>query len=325
MSTKSQLGLKAETTYGTPVTVDRFFYLLSESITEDVRRDEADEFRPSGFGMLAANTEGWIGGHSGPVSIHPRSKGFGLLLQFLLGSIASAGPGSDSEYTYTGTPGSLVGDALTMQVNRPFHPSGTNQAHTFAGCKITGWTFSIEPNGYLTLEMQIDARAKSTATALASASFPAGAELFHWSRFALTYASGTALPVERFELSANLNLATDDRKMNNTTLKEEPTQEGWYDLSWSAVINHSALTWHDIVNSTSDQYSDLVATVTAPTAIGGTTFPHLEFTLPAARFDEPSPTMTDKRGLRQTIGGPVHEDGSNDLITIEYVTADTTA
>jgi hypothetical protein len=159
-----QLGVKSEVTYNTPLVVDRFYEFDSESIADDFRRTEGDPLRVGGEGVIRSDrSTPYYGGASGTVSMAVLTKSFGWWLTHMLGTETTTGPVETTVYTHTGTLGSLQGDSFTMQVNRPFNPTGTNQAFTYSGGKITEWTLSNNAEENLMLEATATSRRRPRA------------------------------------------------------------------------------------------------------------------------------------------------------------------
>ena len=73
----AQFGLKAETVYGTPVTVDRFLEFLNESLVDDV--EPVDVFS-LGMGRVQRSSHivHVVTGASGSVELIVLNKGFGV-------------------------------------------------------------------------------------------------------------------------------------------------------------------------------------------------------------------------------------------------------
>ena len=69
------LGVKDESTYGTPLTVDRFFELNSESIEPQIWRYESQAMRSGLRVGLATKSEPALLGAAGPVSLDVNTKG----------------------------------------------------------------------------------------------------------------------------------------------------------------------------------------------------------------------------------------------------------
>ena len=122
--------------------VTRFFEYESESIEEEEGRTEGDPLRVGSHHIRSDRFTPYFSGASGSVEMAVMSKGFGFWLKHMLGQSATTGPAETTVYTHTGSEAELLGDSFTLQVNRPFHPAGTNQAFTYRGGKVTEWTLS---------------------------------------------------------------------------------------------------------------------------------------------------------------------------------------
>lgn len=319
------LGVKDESTYGTPVTVDRFFELNSESIEPEVWRYESSAMRSGLRVGLATKSEPALLGASGPVAMDVPTKGFGWWLKQMLGTTAT-GSVSDSNYTHTGTIGSLYGDFFTMQLHRAFNPSGTMQQFTYHGGKVAGWTLGCDLEGVLVADFDLDFEDVDTSTALASASYPTDTRVFSWAGGAMTI-DGSSKEFYDFQVSCNNGLKLDRRYQRSSPLKKEPIEEGMREIDWSARIDFTDLTEYNrlVSNTRADIFEQIIATYTGPIAHGGTTLPQLQITMPAARFDTGFPTASGPDGITVQIGGKVKWDGTNSPVTITYRTTDATA
>ena len=321
----SQLGAKKETTYGTAVTVDRFFEFTSEKILLDTGRAESEGLRS---GQRVARTDRFVPyvlGASGPISLEPASKGFGFWLEHMLGTVATAGP-TDSAYTHTGTVGDLWGDSFTMQVNRPLGPSGsTNQAFTWEGGKVTKWTLSCEKEGLLQFEADLIFEDEQTATALASASYPTATEPMSWARADCTI-GGTGVPVTKWSVSCDNALKTDRHFLQGSTRRAQSAEEKMREITFSAECDWTDLTQYNRfkAETAAGTLALVVVTAKSPTLIGATTYPGVTITLPAVRFDEPGPSVDGPGLMMQTVGGKVLSNGTDQPISVAYTTLDTT-
>lgn len=151
----TQLGVVDESTYGTPVVVSRFFEYNSEDISPDQGRTESAGLRVGNRTRRADRYEPFRRGAAGSLMFDVPTKGFGFWLKHMLGTVAS-GTIVDSNYTHTGTEGSLLGKFFTTQLNRPFNPSGTAQAFTYHGGKVADWELSCDLDGVLVASLGCD-------------------------------------------------------------------------------------------------------------------------------------------------------------------------
>lgn len=147
----AQIGYALETTVGTPVTVTAFVPLLSESFAQDRMRLESSGII-AGRRVLTSNQ--WNGGNvsvSGSVQHELYNRGLGKLFTAMFGDVTTTGAGP---YTHTFTPGSLVGDALTVQVGRPA-TNGTVYPFTYAGMKVASWEIACAAGEIATVGLDL--------------------------------------------------------------------------------------------------------------------------------------------------------------------------
>jgi hypothetical protein len=320
----TQVGVKAEGTYGTPVTVDRFFEFDDESVSLDVGRIEGKAQRS---GTRVQRSDRFVvdrKGAGGSLVVPVMSKGWGFWLDKMLGTVATTGP-TDSKSTHTGTIGTLLGKFFTYQVARPFNPSGTAQAFTYHGGKVTKWELSNTVEGLLMSKFDLDFEDEDTSTGLATASYPTAMEHLSFAGGVVTI-GGSSVDVTDAKVSCDLKLKTNRRFLRGSTLKKEPVETGWRELAWELEAEFTDLTQHNryVSATASGALAAIVLTWTAPTLIGAASFPTLVVTIPAARFDKPAPTVSGTDPLMQKIGGKVLFDGTNSPVTVAYGTADAT-
>jgi len=320
----TQLGVVDESTYGTPVTVTRFFEFNSESIKLDQGRNESAGLRVGARTLRSDRFEPFRRGAAGDIEFDVPTKGFGWWLKHMLGAVAT-GTVTDANYTHTGTEGALVGDSFTLQLNRPFNPSGTAQAYTYHGCKVIGWELSCDADGVLVASISIDAEDEDTTTALASASYPSDYRIFTFAGAAVTI-GGSAVELKRFAVSAEIPMDTERRYLRGSSLKKEPTENGMRVYSFEAEADFADLTQYNRFRAAAraDTLAAIVATFDGPVAHGGTTLPRLTVTIPAARFDAVEQNIAGPEGLMSTISGRALWDGTNSPVTLAYRSTDAT-
>lgn len=321
-----QIGVKDESTYATAVVVDRFFEYDSESIAEANGRTEGDPLRTGGEGVIRSDRfTPYFSGASGSLNMAVLTKGFGWWLKHMLGSSATTGPAETTVYTHTGTLGSLQGDSFTLQVNRPFNPSGTNQAFTYSGGKVTEWTLSNSVDENLMLELGLDFAAVATGTALATASYPTGMETFTWAGGVVSI-GGSAYDVTEFSVSCNNGMDVDRRQIRGNTQKKEPTTAR-REITFSLSADFDSLTQRNRAASTTraGALAAISAVWTGPTLLGSTLYPIVQVDIPAARFDEWSGATEGPEAISQSLSGVGRWDGTNSAVSITYKSADSTA
>lgn len=319
-----QIGFKAESTWGTPVTVDRFAEFNSESIEHQPMRTESNGLRTGRNVKRADRFTNWFGGAAGGVQLDVMSAGFGFWLEQMLGTVATTGPAETAAYTHTGTIGDLTGTSFTFQIGKPLYPGGTVQPLTYAGGKVAEWTLSNTVDANLVADLNMDFKAVATGTSLAAASYPTAIPLA-WTGGTVTV-GGTTVDVTDISIHGTNGLAAERRFLG--VLKKEQIA-GLRELDFEFVCDFEDMTQYDRVHSDtrSGALAEIVATWTATESISGTStplYPSLTVTLSAARFDSFSAPVNGTEGISQTIGGAVTDNGSDEPVTIAYVSADAT-
>lgn len=320
----TQLGVKTETTYGTAVTVDKFFEFNSESIATAMGRVQSSGLRSGTRVMREDRFEPYPMGAAGNITLDVPTKGFGFWLTHMLGAIAT-GTVVDSNFAHTATVGTLLAKSFTAQVNRPLNPAGTNQAFTFEGGKVTSWELSCDAEGVLVASIDCDFEAVATGTALATASYPADWRIFSFAGATITL-GGTTTCVKNFTVGMDNGLKTGDRFLCGSSLQHEPKEDAMRQITWSCEPEFSSLTEYNRFASTTraGALAAIVATFNGPIAHAGTTLPSLVVTLPAARWDEGNVNVGGPEALMQPLSGVALTPTSGEPISVVYTTTDAT-
>lgn len=320
-----QIMFADETTFGTPVTVTRAFEFNSESIGDDFGRTEGDPLRVGTYFKRADRTTPYYRGAAGTIQFDVLTKGFGFFLKHMLGSSATTGPTETTVYTHTGTVGDLLGKSFTCQVGRPFHPTGTVQAFTYEGGKITEWTLSNDVEGNLVLELNCDFQQVATGTALATASYPSAMENLTWAGGTLTV-GGSQVDITEFNLTVNNGLNVDRRYISGSTDKKEQTG-GRREGSFSITADFDSLTQRTraAAATAAGTQAAIVGTWVGPTLLGTTIKPTFQVTVPVGEFDTWEAADSGPEGIMQQLSGSVKYDGTNSSLTAVYKSADSTA
>lgn len=313
-----QLGLVAETTYNTLVTVSKFFEFDSENIKPKITQFESRGHRGQQV-LAAARVYTKVIGAAGPVKMDVPTKGFGIWLQHMLGTNTITGASANKTHTCTLAATGQRGKFMTMQVGRSSSPDGTIHPFTWGGGKIMKWSLESSVDKNLAATFDMDFASETNATALASASYPTAYEMLNFDEAVLTI-DGNAYFCTNFKMAGDGKLVASRRGAGNA--KREPIAGDLYDISGSLGGEFEAL---DLVAlSRSGAPVALTATFTSPTVIPTTIVPYsLAITVPNIQITEADPVtpMTgllplplNYRMLRPTSGEPV---------TMVYTTADT--
>ncbi len=229
-----QVGMKKETTYGTAVTVDRFYEALADS---------THNFTPEpyqGMGLRVGSVHRrtarrGAGVPKGEVTIVTElfSKGMGVLLEAICGSIAITNV-SGSTYQIRGLSDftSTVRPSYTIQFGVPrSDASGTVDPYTYEGCVATAFEIDAPERGVPTLSVTFWSENMATATALATASYASSPTLFSASAAAAGTTFGGSLTVPTTSaLESGGTASTNIRSWRlsaDLLINERPNIGGW--------------------------------------------------------------------------------------------------
>lgn len=313
-----QLGFKDEVTFNTPLTVDRFAEYSGNAapIRPVAARTEGNPLRVGGRARRSGRAIPYLSHAEGTIPMDVMSKGFGFWLKHLLPDVTTTGTGPFVHTAREGGSSASIGKSFTAQLNYPFHPAGTNQALTFSGGKVPKWGLACEVDSMLSVEADVWFASATTATALATAAYPAAMTNFAWVHGVITI-GGSAVDVTAISVEVDQGYNLERAAIRGLTAKKEPTP-GPLAITWSATADWDSLTQYNRVHATTiaTMSAALVATFTNGADI-------ISVNLPAARFDDLS--FSGDGGLVQELGGIAEDDDTaNAPITLTYTTSDAT-
>jgi hypothetical protein len=296
----AQLGLKAETTWGTAVTVDTFVPMVSESMGVTPNRIESGATiagrRVLDAGQWAEGSR-TVGGDLG-LELPTNSAIARLLLEQMFGTVTGAGP-------WTFTPGLLYGKSMTAQVGVP-GVDGTVRAKTYNGCKVNTWEIAWSAGEIVTLGLGLIAQDETTATALATASYAAGSAVPFIATSVTATIGGSAVCVKQGTLSGDNKL--ERRFCGGSRLTTEPIESDRRDYTGSLVLEFTDLTQYNrFINGTT-------AAVVVTFATSTTTSLVLTYN---CRFDGETPKVGGRGIIDQPL--PIKAVGSTDAAAITAV------
>ena len=333
----AQLGIAAETTPGTAVTVTRFYEFLSESIDYSLNRLDSQGLKAGQAFKRVSRSSVATYSAGGDVTMEHADRGMGLWWQHCLGSQITTGVqiGTTGAYRQIHTPGIKDGMGLTLQVGRPETETGTVKPFTMRGGKITDWEFSVSDGDIAQLKPTLDAWDVVTATALASASYDTTAGVFTFadaSTFTLGGAPGT---------SGGLTLVTGGTAVASvvkgvTIAGSTPMANERYGLGNSGIKRNQIMNDIPTVTGTLEaefgtqsEIYDLYASNTTTamqldfahgTAGTGQAF-RLSFVMPAVKFTEVPPEVDGPDLVMAKTKFEAFDDGTNPVIQVVLVTS----
>lgn len=311
----TQFGLKAETVYGTPVTVDRFMYIESEKLVAEVGKIESPVLGALTLRTSAVST--YASGAGGDVTQPVMTKGMGVLLDQAFGVSVSAQIGATAEYTHTFTPDTtngLVGKSATLQVLKPNTKGALVNPFTFEGSKCAAWTLEMPDKGLLALTTTWVCETLNLTTALAAASYPTNLAMFNWSTATVTL-GGTAVFLKSFSVTGEWAFDTERRGLSQSLRKEPiPNASPGLAISGKMAGEFEDLTLFNAFLAGTQQ--ELVFTVTTGT-IPTTANPYkLTVTLPAVELTGDTPTVGGPGILEMPATFRALDNGVAPIITL---------
>lgn len=328
MTINQQFGIKAESTYGTPVAVDRFYEISGESLRLDMGRTRSAGLRAGQRVARTDRSQPYRLGASGGFSLDVPTKGFGVLLEQIMGGTASVGTITDSNYTQTHNLGSLDGKSFTAQVVREL-VDGTDQGFTYHGCKVTQAEFSCDPEGVLTCDVTVDAededQSTDSGTAIASVSYPSDFRVFSWVGGSMEI-DDVAAELTSFSLSISRSLNTGRRRLRGSALKKEPRENGLVEITMSLGLEFTSMTHYNKFKSATiaGALSKVEAWFDGDVAHAGTTVPRIKFEAAAVDFGNgfDGLNLNGQDIIMTTVNGMVLHDGTNNPLIATYRTTD---
>jgi hypothetical protein len=307
------LGTAEEVTYGTPVTMTRWYEFLSEGLERRNNIITSNGIRCGGSRNLRRGSRRVISSRDGggSITMEVATTGFGRWFKHLLGGtpvITGAGP-----YTHVYPLGDLAGKSLAIQKVLRDSASAEVEAFNYHGCKLLSGEFTIGVGQILQLAVEIDAEDVDTTTAGAAASYT-NPTLYNFMGGTLNVGGAPVAAVTDASVKVTNNLKTDRYYLGSAGLKAEPIDEDLptVDGSLSAEFISSA-TFYDRFAADSAAALSLVF-------VAGTST--LTISVPEVRFTGGTPTVGGPDVVVADVPFEGQYDGTNAGITITYITAD---
>jgi hypothetical protein len=329
----SQFGFKKETTWGTAVTVDKFFEYESESLA--LNQDYYD-----GVGLRADTTfepstrsKKLKRSAAGDMTMSMPYKNLGAIIdQMVTGTVTPVVVnGTGFKSTFNVGLGAAPTKSATLQVNKPRSDS-TDVAVTYPGAMITAAGFSFATGSVPMLNTSWVAKDETTPTttpagaALASASYPANDNIWTDLEIAVSVNSVTATRVTSVNLNWQMPRAADRRFLDTSPTFGQPVVNGRASLEGTieAEWDDTTVAYYDLFRA--GTFVPIVITVAGTTVISGSTaFPTMVYTMTNAQLRGTSPTVGGPDLIGLSIPFAVKYDGTNAPLKIEVTETATAA
>lgn len=334
----AQLGVALETTVGTPVTVTKFLEFNSEGFEFDPSFIEPEGLRAGVKYKRGARLVQSRKQVTGSLELNHATRTMGTLWKAALGSsVTTPTLVLGSAYKQVHQTGDLLGKSLTVQVGRPEPVSPyTTRAHTYAGCKVTDWEFSVSDNEVAKMSLSFDGFDESTATALATASYVTSEE-FNFSQCTalslggtvsgtteLSVSGGTAVTsvVRSISFKGNNALATERYGLGNAGLKKEQLENGIPTITGTLEAEYNQSEFYTPFKANT---STTLRVLFEGSVISGTDKNTLEFIAPMIKIKKVTPKVDGPDIVKAAVEFEVYADGTNNPFQVKLISADSTA
>lgn len=318
----AQLGVAAETTYGTYTAPTRFLEFNSESIEPREERISSSGIRK---GSTVARTQRWARnskGAAGSTTFEVADKGFGLILKHALGSVAITNPDTGDAYLHTHTLGDLDDLSLTLQKGVP-DTGGTVRPFSFLGCVITEFEVSLDVDGLLMLTPSFDAREMVTDESLETASFPSSDFLYGYQRMStLEVDSGAIDNATALRFRVAHTMASERYFLSAAGTKGRPLLNGAREVGGELTLEFDSMTQvNRFIDAAPGEEVQVEATLTGENIESGH---DNEFgvVMPNCRFDGGFATVQGPEVVALTATFTALDDLSAEPVTVTYKTTD---
>jgi hypothetical protein len=319
----AQIGISAETTYGTFVASTKFIEFTKESLA--LKKTTAQSAGIAAGRLMPLSTRRVLTRKEaqGTLEMEISNKGMGLLLQTLMGTtVTPVQQAASTAYLQTHTLASVAGKSLTIQKGVPL-TTGTVTDKTFLGCKITSGEFACGVGEMLTASFEIDGKDCDETQTLAAASYSAMSP-FHFGQMALktgTFGAETALDgIRKVSVKIERPQDVDRFYANQAALKREPIENDQVKITGTLETDYVGTALDDL--HTSDGGTSLVWEFIGP-IIASTYAETFRITLPVVKLDEGPPVVDGFGVVKPTFNFTALYDLTN-LPKIEYISTDVT-
>lgn len=316
----ASIGFKKETTFGTPVVVDRFLEFTDETL--DFQRTyyqgtglrRASRVARSGRRTLVSD------GAAGDINMECATKGMGSLFELLFG-VASSTLVSAGLYQQLFTP--ILDDYLpsaTIQKGVPRLGANIVDAYTLPGSVNSSWGLAMSNADVLKLTSSWMSRELVTNIAYATPSYPTGLELFSFvgasimvggtvtppTATALATGGTAAANIRDFSITATQGLDANGRNIGGMGKLSRKPAVGMSEITGSLTAEYDSTTFRDAVASQTPLA--LVATFQGPTDITAGQKPTLQIVCPDIRFDGELPRSNGSDVITQTLNFKAYDN-----------------
>lgn len=303
----SQLGIASEGTYNTLATATRFYEFTSESLNLNKNIAVGMGLRSGGQLPRTQRRVVTTSDVTGDFSLDLPTNGLGLLLSHAMGTSPSKVGGS-----FTFTLGDVAGKSFTTQVGVPQY-GGTVTPKTVGGCKVSSFELAVSNAGMATGKFSIDGASLTTATALATASYSATSNLFHFANSAITVDGSAVANIKDFTLTVDNTLKADRYNLGASGIKSAQVINGFRKISGTVTAEFTDTVL--LAKFLADSAASLALSFTSGSD-------GLSITVSSVKFDGSAPQVNGPEVIDVPFTFEGYDNGTDQPLTIVYTTAD---
>jgi len=334
---------KENVAYGTPATTTRYFE-ADASMKYGVTKTQSKMHRPTKrVNRLNRNVLNRIE-VDGDMTVEAATKGFGFLLEAILGVVTNTVIPSTSPSVYQQVHTLRKVDPVqsyTIQEVLPTLGGGSGNPHTFNGCVVDSVEISAKEGATLEVKIAWLGRDMDTTTSAAAASYPSGDELFTFVHSAVGYQGNLTPPTSTAPASLD-GTASVNVKDFSVSIKQNLDKNGYNSGGRGKRSRPNVLGMAELVGKLTAEYTDntlrdayinqtplpLVLTFSHDTVLSATPtniVGLLQIVFPAILLKSEVPTSNGGEPIVQSIDWEAFDNGAAaEPIWVIYRTLDTT-
>lgn len=335
----SSIGLKAESTYGTGVTVDQFIEFVSESLNW---RNEYVQSAGQRVGARVDRSAGRVLSKvsaGGTIVTEAWTKGLGRIIAAALGASTSTETADTGVYLQVHTPlKNAPHPSYTIQKGIAPTGGGSVQPYTFHGAQCEQLEIDFSNSEIVKLSTEWNAVEVDTGTAYASPSYPASNDLLGFVHGGIylgqtitkattttpaTTAGSQAANVVGGKITVKNNLDTDGYNLGGAGKRTRRQEVGKLEISGTLEIELTDAVLRDaLLNQTR---LSLLLEFVHPSQIGASSHPMLQVHIPAIVLEGslPEASQAGPKRVSMSFKGLDLLTAGTEPIYINYLTTDT--
>lgn len=263
----------------------------------------------------------------GAIALEIPNKGLSPILDLLHGeTVVPAKQGETAAYKHTHKIGVTApnGKSLTIQANKP--TVAQDEPFTYVGCKILEASFSCDTSAQLKASLTVNAADSLTSEELEVPNYPDPISSRDFTEAVVTIdgkdVTESDLIIHSFNLGIPLPLKTGRHGLGRGAIQAEPI--GFNDTMLPTLELACEFSNRDMYDHYTNQDEVPVVIKFVGPTIAGEFKEEIAFTLPIGKFTGSDPEVGGPDVLDQTASLEIYDSISAPLITIDYVSIDST-